>query len=542
MTSTPTRPPTAVHPRPTAPAPRRGADAGRRSVTASAALLRVLLLGAVAAVTVWLAPVLVVQESWVGLTALVVGAGSLIAVYSTSRFVPAKYLLPGTLFLIALVVYPIVSTLQLSFTNFGDGKRGTKQEAISSIVGSSVEQLPDSPTYALTVATRGSLTEGPFSFFLVDTRTGEVSVGDAGGLEEADPGDVTVTDGRVSAADGWTLLTPRQVNDAGAAVQELTVPTGDGAIRAQGVARAFEGRTVLRHDEATDSIVDTRTGESFGIGVVGDSEFFVGPDGRPAFSQSWLQGVGLSNYERIVTDDTVSGAFLRVFAWTLAFAVLAVGLSFAVGLALAVVLDDRRIRGQRLYRSLLLLPYAIPSVIALLVWSNFYNRDFGLINELLGLRLDWLGDPWLAKAAVLLTSVWMGFPYMFVVCTGALQSIPGELREAAVMDGARAWTAFRRIVLPLLLVAVTPLLIASFAFNFNNFNAIELLTEGGPFPPDSPTAGSTDILISYTYRLAFGGSGAQFGFAAAVSALLFLVTAVLAAVQFRATRSLEDVN
>jgi arabinogalactan oligomer/maltooligosaccharide transport system permease protein len=143
---------------------------------------------------------------------------------------------------------------------------------------------------------------------------------------------------------------------------------------------------------------------------------------------------------------------------------------------------------------------------------------------------------------VILTNVWMGFPYMFVVCTGALQSIPAELREAAKMDGASALMAFRKVVLPLLLVAVAPLLVASFAFNFNNFNAIQLLTEGGPFRPDNPQAGATDILISYTFRLAFGGSGAQFGFAAAISVLLFMITAVIAASQFRATRVLEDVN
>ncbi|GAA4984838.1 ABC transporter permease subunit [Kineococcus glutinatus] len=540
-------PPQAVHP--------RGATAGtgpdgptrppapvHRSLSASTIAIRVLLLGAVAAVVVWLAPVLVAQERWVGLAGLLLGAGALGVVYSTSRYVPGKYLLPGTLFLLALVVYPILATVQLSTTNYGDGKRGTKEEAVASIVGSSVEQLPDSPTYALTVATQGSTTEGPFTFFLVDADTGEVSRGDAGGLEEVPADEVRVRDGKVVEADGYTLLTPREVNAAGAAVTEFTVPTDDGAIRAQGVARAYEGSTALRYDEAADRIVDTRTGESWGVGRVGDSDFFVEQDGSPAFAQSWLQGVGTANYERIAANDVIVRDFARIFAWTLAFAALSVGLSFAVGLALAATLDDPRIRGQRLYRSVLVLPYAVPAVIGILVWSSFFNRDFGLVNELLGLRLDWLADPWLAKVAILLTNTWLGFPYMFIICTGALQSIPAELREAATMDGARSFTAFRRITLPLLLVAVAPLLVASFAFNFNNFNVIGLLTEGGPFAPDNPSAGATDILISYTYRLAFGGSGAQFGFAAAVSVLLFILTAVLAAAQFRATRALEDVN
>ena len=116
--------------------------------------------------------------------------------------------------------------------------------------------------------------------------------------------------------------------------------------------------------------------------------------------------------------------------------------------------------------------------------------------------------PGAAKVAVLLTNLWMGFPYMFLVCTGALQAIPEDLTEAAKIDGASGFAGFRRITFPLLLVTVAPLLVATFAFNFNNFNAIYLLTEGGPFSPDNPNAGGTDILISYTIRLAFGAGGA----------------------------------
>ncbi len=224
------------------------------------------------------------------------------------------------------------------------------------------------------------------------------------------------------------------------------------------------------------------------------------------------------------------------------FATLSVVLNFALGLLLAVTLNDPRVRGQKLYRSVLLLPYAIPGFIGILVWSGFFNREFGLINDLTGLDINWLGNPTTAKIAVLLTNLWLGFPYMFLVTTGALQAIPGDLKEAATMDGASGLFAFRKITLPLLLVTTAPLLVATFAFNFNNFNIIYLLTEGGPFRPDNPSAGGTDILISYTLRLAFGTGGAEYGFAAAVATLLFLLTGVIAALQFRATRSLEDVH
>jgi arabinogalactan oligomer/maltooligosaccharide transport system permease protein len=130
---------------------------------------------------------------------------------------------------------------------------------------------------------------------------------------------------------------------------------------------------------------------------------------------------------------------------------------------------------------------------------------------------------------------------MFLVATGALQAIPREMTEAASIDGASPWHAFRRVTLPLLLVALSPLLISSFAFNFNNFNAIYLTTEGGPFPANDPTVGATDLLITYTYRLAFGGSGARFGFAAAISIYIFAIVAVISAISFRRTRRQEEV-
>ena len=143
---------------------------------------------------------------------------------------------------------------------------------------------------------------------------------------------------------------------------------------------------------------------------------------------------------------------------------------------------------------------------------------------------------------MLLVQLWLGYNYMFLVCTGALQSIPADLTEAAQVDGAKPLHAFRTITFPLLLVALAPLLISSFAFNFNNFGGIYLVSEGNPFPPDNPQAGATDILITYTYRLAFGGAGAQYGFAAAISIFIFLIVAVVSIVGFRRTHALEEIN
>jgi arabinogalactan oligomer / maltooligosaccharide transport system permease protein len=466
---------------------------------------------------------------------------ALVGVYATQRAVPAKYLVPGALLMTLFVVYPVVATAQLSTTNFGDGTRTSKHETVSRILGASVVQTPDAPRYNLSVGTTGSPSTGPYTFFLVDP-AGDAFSGTEEGLEELSGGDVSVDGGFVTAADGYEILTPAQVNDAGETLAEFTVPTDDGAVRRLGIRQAFEGRTTLEYDEAADTITDTVSNTTYTPQQVGDRELFVAADGTRLSDQSWQANVGLDNYRRILTDSRITSDFLKIFVWTLVFATASVGGSFLLGLGLAVALNDPRVRGQKIYRSILLLPYAIPGFIVLLLWSGFWNRDFGLVNDLLGLDVNWFGNTTTARLAVILTNLWMGFPYMFLVATGALQAIPAELKEAASIDGASGFTGFRKITFPLLLVAVAPLLVASFAFNFNNFNAIQLLTEGGPFTPDNPTAGGTDILISYTFRLAFGAGGAAFGFASAVAVLLFVLTGVIAAIQFRATRSLEEVN
>ena len=515
-----------------------------RSTSVPAVLARVIFLGAVLAVVAFSVPLMIELKQWMWLIVVLGAAVAIFVLYSTKRFIPGKYLFPGTFFLAVFLVTPIILTIGYSLTNFGDGTRGTKEQAIESIVANSVQQTEDSTWYNLAVGTQGDPVEGPFTMFLVDPATGTVYKGDeTTGVEQISTDEVTVTGGFVTEADGYEILDARQVNAAYDSLQQLAVPLSEtSAVRVQGANQAFEGTTVLRYDEATDTITDARSGEQYTVGTIGDTKYFVDSEGQRAFSQSWLQNVGLNNYERLFTNSSIMSQFVAAFVWTLVFALGSVLLTFVLGFALALILNDPRMRGRKVYRSILLMPYAIPGFISLLVWSNFYNQEFGLINETLGLNLDWLGDPTLAKVAVLLTNLWMGFPYMFIVSTGALQAIPTDMMEAARVDGASRLQTTVKVVTPLLLVAVAPLLVASFAFNFNNFNAIQLLTEGGPFLAGEYTRGGTDILISMIYRIAFGGSGADFGFASAVSVVLFALTGILAAIQFRFTNILEDVN
>jgi arabinogalactan oligomer/maltooligosaccharide transport system permease protein len=269
----------------------------------------------------------------------------------------------------------------------------------------------------------------------------------------------------------------------------------------------------------------------------------------------WKTSQGLHNFGRVIHDPLISSPFLRVFAWTFVFAASVVLFSFAIGLMLAMALDKPGMRFQWLYRSLLIIPYAIPGFLSLLVWSGMLNDDFGVVNKLLTTLLsDWLhitgpihigwifGSAWWARAACIMVSVWLTVPYFFLVSLGALQSIPAELVEAAKVDGGGPFQIFKRVRLPLLFVAVAPLMIASFAFNFNNFNNIYLLTGGGPATND-PSSGATDILISYTYKIAFiAGKGNDYALASTIAIIIFFVVAFISGISFWKTKSLETMR
>jgi ABC-type sugar transport system permease subunit len=261
----------------------------------------------------------------------------------------------------------------------------------------------------------------------------------------------------------------------------------------------------------------------------------------------WIAVIGPDNYSTIFTNERIRQPFLGVFSWNLIFALGSVFGTFALGLALANALQDERLKGRAIYRSIFIIPYAVPAFLSALVWRGLLNDQFGQVNRVLGnVGIDavpWLGDPTWAKVAVLLVNLWLGFPYMFLITSGALTSIPMELKEAAKVDGASAWTVFRSITLPLLLVSTAPLLIGSFAFNFNNFVLIFLLTNGGPpLTGFDVPVGATDILISFTFDIAQqSGRGNQFALASAIVVLIFLVVAVISAASFRYTKRLEEV-
>jgi arabinogalactan oligomer/maltooligosaccharide transport system permease protein len=502
---------------------------------------KILLLAIVDALALYAIFVLFLNDQWLVLRLVAVVTGIVNWIYFSRRKLPAKYLTPGVIFLVVFQVFVLLYTGYIAFTNYGTGHNGTKEQAVSALMSAALERVPDSPSFGVTVVEQpGTGTLG----LLVTDPEGDVQVG----MNDAPLAPVDGADmegGKAVAADGWTSLNFQQVLARTDEITALAVPysddPNDGAIRTPDGTSGYLYVSTLEYDETAATITDVETGTVYsdiGTGA------FTSEDGDELMP-GWQITVGADNFVRAVTDERLGGPLLYVTLWTFAFALISVASTFFLGLFLAIVFNDMRMRGRKIYRVLMILPYAIPSFLSALVWAGMMNESFGFINEVLlgGASVPWLTDPALAKVSVLIVNLWLGFPYMFLVCTGALQSIPDELQEAATVDGAKPWAVFRLIKLPLLLVTVAPLLIASFAFNFNNFNVIYMLTDGGPRDTAAPIpVGFTDILISMVYKVAFTGQTRDYGLASAYSIIIFIVVAVISIIAFRKTKALEELN
>ncbi|HZQ16635.1 MAG TPA: ABC transporter permease subunit [Gaiellaceae bacterium] len=515
-------------------------------------VVKVVLLGLANALAAWAVYVLVDHGRWPALAVLVAATAVIDWLYLLPHAwtLPAKFLIPGTLFLIAFQVAPIVFTVSVAFSNYSTGHILTKGQAISSIEVNSLEPPANGRQFDMAPARDSS---GRLVLLLHDEGSGKVYVGTAKALTPLPKGAVTIgATGVPTAAKGYTLIHGAELFALDRQLGAYKVPTvGDAAIEPQGTQIAVELKPTLRYDKRQDAFVRLSDGKVFHDN--GEGSFAAGTGGNAEqLEPGWKTYTGFKNFSRIIHDPLVRKPFLSIFAWTFTFAAACVLLSFAVGLFLAIALDKRGMRFQRTYRSILVLPYAIPGFLSLLVWAGLFNDDFGVINRVFHMHVPWLfgGDvfSWLPfitwpRIAVVIVSVWLTSPYFFLVSLGALQSIPEELTEAARVDGGGPLQIFRRVTLPLLLVAVAPLMIASFAFNFNNFNNVYLLTGGGPYTGTSSIAGNTDILISYTYKLAIAsGKGNDYGLASAVAIIIFFIVAGISGVSFWRTKSLETLR
>jgi len=511
------------------------------SVGVKVLLVKIALLSIVDAISVYALMVLFLREDWLVFGAVLVVTLIVNWIYFSRYKLPAKYLAPGLIFLLIFQIFVVGYSGYIAFTNYGTGHNSNKQDAVNALIVSSQQRVPDSPTFGLTVVERLGL----YSFLVTDP-DGEISVG--GTDAPLSPVSDATVDGSGKAVElpGFTTLDFSDIVANQEAIAALSVPLSDdpndGTLRTPDGSSAYLYLSDLVYDDAAATMTNTTTNVVYTDN--GETGSFVATDGTELLP-GWKVNVGLANFAEAFGSETIRGPLISVTIWTFAFAFLSVLTTFGLGLFLAIVFNNLRMRGRNFYRVVLILPYAFPAFLSALVWAGMLNPQFGFVNQVLfgGAEIPWLTNEWLAKFSIIFVNLWLGFPYMFLVCTGALQSIPEEIQEAATVDGARPGQIFRLIKLPLLLVSVAPLLISSFAFNFNNFNLIYMLTNGGPRDVTAGVnVGATDILISMVYKVAFVGASRDYGLASAFSIIIFLLVAIVSIISFKQTKALEELN
>ena len=521
-------------------------------------VIRYLFLAVFNAFVIYLIPVTIAFESWFLLTIILIISFLINLTYLTTRMKPLKWITPGMIFLLSFVVFPAAYSFYVSFTNWSTGHILTKQQAIERLEDLTFTKDDQKGVeFDLYVLQDQNLE----FYFLADLDSENLLFGKA--IRESEYSQANYashepslknSSGKIVIPNEYYLLSGKEQIANSSELQDLALLI-DKNTRIQlyniSVFGASSGRLLsaqqkYSYDAQTETLYDNVNNLSCSLGDRGN---FV-CDGQN-IDPGWRITVGTENYQRIVEDERFRGPLRIVTFWTFQFAFFAVFLTFFVGLLLSVTLNKDSLRFQKIYRSIYILPYAIPGFISILVFKGLLNPDFGLVNdwfapvyELFNIEpINWFRTKGSSRAAVLLVNTWLGFPYMFLITTGALQSIPSELLEAAKVDGATSRQSFWKITFPLLLVSISPLLIGAFAFNFNNFTLIFLLTSGGPPIVGADVAvGYTDILISFTYDLAIaGGRGYQFGLAASVTTIIFLIVLLISAISFRYSKRLERV-
>jgi arabinogalactan oligomer/maltooligosaccharide transport system permease protein len=453
----------------------------------------------------------------------------LLVVYLRRRYSAMRWIAIGVALAAVFGVYPILYNVYIGFTNMGNGHLLSKQQSIERLEG---EQFLAEDAASFEWA--GYRSDGSFGILLVDAEPPRFAT-DAGDDEE-----VELAGGEPPETIGdYTLLAPNQVLPIIDNIAQLDFGDPESPVRIQSFREAAAAQQRYSYDAGTDSITDLSTDV-----VYEEREgSWVAPDGT-RLVPGYVSLVGADNFDRYLSNEKLRSPLVRVIVWNFAFALLSVAFSFAVGLIVSLLFDD--LPGRRIIRALLIVPYPIPVLVSVLIWRAMLNPDLGTIGEVLtklfGSSPQFFLEPMWTRVALIVVNVWLSYPYFYVVTSGGLRAIPGELYDAAEVDGAGPWQRFRHITFPQLLVIVMPLLIASFTFNFNNFNLVYIFNFGDP-----PMAGTTvpighsDLLISFIYKLAFASSStADYALGAAISVALFVVVGTITLLQIRATKVFEE--
>jgi len=445
---------------------------------------------------------------------------------------PWRWMAVGLIMAFLFTVFPIIYTVYLSFMNMSSGHLVTQPQAVSRILTETYSPA-DAKMYSWEAYQDGS---GNTLLLLIDDQQKAFTTkpGQAPQAFEL-TGDVPAT------VQGYALLDPVQKLQG---LQDLTtVPFGvaPNLITIQDMGTATTVLPKYQWDAATETFTDVVTGTKF----TAKDGTFTSSSGE-TLTPGFTVPVGWDNYLRFLGNPGFFAPMAEIITWNVAFSFFSVVISFLIGMVIALLFEN--LPGKRLIRALLILPYPIPVLVSIMVWRGLLNDNMGLVTNVLttlfGSAPHFFTDTNWTRFAVILINVYLSYPYFFILCSGALKSIPKDLYEAAEIDGATPWMAFKAITLPMLLRILMPLLIASFSFNFNNFTIIWGFNAGLPAMADTVVPmGHTDLLISFIYRLGFSqSSAADYGFSAAITVMLFILVGLFVFFQTRNTKSLKETN
>ncbi|MCK8539558.1 maltose ABC transporter permease MalF [Yersinia ruckeri] len=458
-------------------------------------------------------------------------------VFANRRAYAWRYVYPGVAGMGLFVLFPLICTIAIAFTNYSSTNQLTFERAQSVLMDRQFQTgktytfglYPDGDKWRLQLTAPDSpqpLISERFSFDML-----------AGQKIKLEPASADISTERA---------TLRVITQNRQALNQLVAVLPDGGELRMSSLRQFAGTSPLYLLAADGKeLTNQQTGVKYRPNV--DVGFYqaVNADGQwenEKLSPGFTVTIGWKNFLRVLHDEGIQKPFISIFIWTIIFSVLSVTFTVAVGMVLACVVQWEALKGKAIYRVMLILPYAVPSFISILIFKGLFNQSFGeinlMLNHIFGIKPEWFNDPLTAKSMILIVNTWLGYPYMMILCMGLLKAIPDDLYEASAMDGAGTFQNFFLITFPLLIKPLIPLMIASFAFNFNNFVLIQLLTNGGPDMIGTTTpAGYTDLLVNYTYRIAFeGGGGQDFGLAAAIATLIFILVGALAILNLKASK------
>jgi arabinogalactan oligomer/maltooligosaccharide transport system permease protein len=263
-------------------------------------------------------------------------------------------------------------------------------------------------------------------------------------------------------------------------------------------------------------------------------------NGPAHFAEGNYHVTGFQNYVRLLSEPD----FYVILGKTLLYAVVCVPLFFIVGLTFAIILNNSAIKIRTFWRTLMILPWAVPYWITALIWKFLFHSEFGPINQILrvlGLTPpSWLMHGTSAFIAIVIINIWLSFPFFMLILLGGLQSIPDDLYEAAEMDGASFWQKFYSITLPMLRPVSIPAIILSVISTLKIFETIYLVTGGGPVT--SITApGATELLMVWAYNQGFSTTK-RFGLVGAFSIVVFLILFVITLIYTRITRATKSLQ